>query len=416
MSRRRLVAVLVPAALLLVSGPVAGAQEAEEETLGGYVGLASGAGFSIQPVFPGLLPTGDSPVEVTGALSVANVKSGGNATGQAAAVWPGSAAANLGPLIDAGAGQTVFAALIPPYPAGVMANQDQGTVAQGAPPGPVMTASGKAGEASGKVAATNGGVSGVLGVDSVLSSSRSVVEGAKLVSEAIVTLQGISIGAGAVTIDSIKSVARTTSDGSTATSEGDTVVNGAEFAGTPVDVTKEGLKASGPLAGPVNEAIEASGITVRLAEGSGATDGGSADRLQGGLVVEMANPAAAANPQFEGSKFVIALAPVAAGALASPPFDSDFVDSLPDVLSIGSEGGGGFDTFSAAIDGMFGDAGTIGTTGDAVAAGVALDTQETGSLQDVKGVTVGLAAAGFFVVWLGSRWLRRYVGRLSGVE
>jgi len=121
MVRHVLAALGVTVVAALQLGPSAAAQTADEQ-LAGYVGMAAGAAFSAQPVFPGLLPTGDAPAEVTAALSTANVKSGGNAYASAAAVWPGSAGANAGPLVSTAAGQPIFTQVVPPFPALVQAN------------------------------------------------------------------------------------------------------------------------------------------------------------------------------------------------------------------------------------------------------------------------------------------------------
>lgn len=423
--RIRTTLVGVTAAMLLLA-PAAGAQEVGDEPLAGYVGMASGAAFSIQPIFPGLLPTGDAPFEVTGALSAASVKSGGNAFGQAVLAFPGSAASNLGPLLGTAAGEPLFSEAVPPFPASVSASQNEGGKTQGAEPGPYLEALAKPGSASGRAQSGEGGAPGVLGVDSVTSVSRSLIEGGQLVTETVVTLQGVSIGP-AVTIESIKSTARATSDGNKATSEGDTVVTGAKVAGQPADVTKDGIKATGPLAGPANAALKASGAEVKIAESSGSAEGGSADRVSPGVIATLPNPAAAASPQFVGSKFVIALAPTAVGALASPPFDNDFVDALPEDTSfpdVASGGGGGFSEFSDTVEGLFGDntgsfaaGGSSSGAGSAVAAGVPLDTEETsGVIESVAGIPLSVLAGLFFVIWLGSRWLRRYVGRFVSME
>jgi hypothetical protein len=407
---------LVPLTIVLVSltlalAPAAGAEGADDE-LAGYVGTASGAAFSLQPVFPGLLPTGDAPFEVTTALTTANVKSGGNAYGQAAAVWPGSAAANLGPLLGTGANQPVFAQIIPPYPAAVTANQDDGEQAQGAAPGPVLRASGKHGAASSTATAGAADLPGILHADAVSSTSRAAVEGGALVTETVVSLAGVALGDGAVTIDSVRSLARATSKGDTSTSTGSTVLSGLRIAGHPAELTGEGLATAGVPVKVLADALKAAGIELTLTDGSGSSDGGAADRVSSGLTVTIANPAAGANPQFEGSKFVLTLGPTAVGALASPPFASDF---NPDVPLPTLDQGSGFSTVATTVTDSFAGGGTS-PGGSAVGGGPVAFEPARKVLEPVGGVPGGLLTALVAAVALGGRWISRFVGRFVSIE
>ncbi|MCU1380881.1 MAG: hypothetical protein JWN29_3864 [Acidimicrobiales bacterium] len=394
-------------AVALGMTPVAGAQDAEEE-LAGYVGMASGAAFSLQPIFPGLLPTGDAPFEVTGGLTAANVKSGGNAYGQAAALWPGSAAANLGPLLGTAAGQPIFTELIPPYPLAVDANQDEGEQSQGAPPGPLLRAKGEAGASDATSSAGGLDVPGIVHADAVTSTSRTAVEGRLLISEAAVTLTGVVLGDGAVTIDSLKTVARATSDGDHSTSTGSTVLSGLEIAGRAAELSEKGLTSAGLPVAILEKALDDAGLTVSITEAGGSADGGSADRVSSGLVVTLVNPAAAANPQFEGSKFVLLLGPTAVGALASPPFDFEFVDQLP---LAGVDSGGGFSTVASTVTDTFAGGGTPAGTATPIAFEPARRV-----LDGVGGVSAGLLLGLLLVTVLGARWLSRYVRRLVSIE
>jgi hypothetical protein len=423
MSPRKVLAALavtVMAVLPTLLAGVAGAQTADDE-LAGYVGMAAGAAFSFQPIFPGLLPTGDAPFEVTGALATSNVKSGGNAYATAAGVWPGSAAANSGPLIGTAAGQPLFTQVVPPFPGVVTANQDDGNKSVGTEPGPVLSASGKPGAASSKASPGAGGAPGAFSVQNVTTTTKSVVESGKLVTESIVDLQGIAIGAGVVTIDSIRSVARATSDGDKATSEGSTVVNGFKVAGQPAKVGENGVEG---LSGPAKLAYDASKIDIRVSQGSGKAEGGSADRISNGVQVELPNPAASANPQFAGSRFVLSLAPTAVGALASPPFDSTFIDQLPlSSTTSGVAAGGGFSSVAGTFGEVFAAPAERAISGGAngtrtVALGSPLEAERTSdSLGGSGTVPVGLVlASGGFMLFAG-RWVRRYAAQfLSSQE
>lgn len=427
-------------AAVLVCVPVAAsAQEevGEEPALAGYVGVAGGAAFSLRPVFPGLLPTGDAPFEITLGLTTANTKSGGNSFAQAAGVWPGSAAANLGPLLGTAAGQPVFSQVIPAWPAAVSADQDAGEAVRGTEPGPVLRAVGSEDGSSARAQGAGGGIPGLLTVEAIASTSRSLVEDLKLVSESIVTLKGVSILDGTVTIDVIKSVATATSTGDDATSVGDVRLDGVKVGGVDVTVTGEGVKAAGPLADAVVTTLEGAGVSLELLQGAGRAEGGTADRVSNGLLVSILNPAAAANPQFEGSRFEISLAPTAVGALASPPFTDEFVSDLG--LEAGSgfgdltDAGGALDAgaLDAGVDGsfssladtvgdVFGDAGPADTAG-----GVAGENGDNGALafeptgrsfEDVGGVPASLVVALVIATVLAARWIRRVVASLAGME
>ena len=407
-----LVLVLVLGGLAL--GPAAAAQDAAEEELAGYVGIASGAVFSLQPIFPGLLPTGDAPFEVTAGLSTANVKSGGNAYGQAAAVWPGSAAANLGPLLGTAAGQPLFTQLVPSYPLAVDANQDDGEQIHGAAPGPVMRAKGDTGSSDATSSATGAVIPGVLTADGVSSTSRAVVKGTSLVSETSVILSGVTLGEGTVTIDSIKSVARATSDGTASTSTGSTVLSGLNIAGQAAELTEKGLTSAGLPVEVLQTALDGAGITLELTKGAGAAKGGAADRVSAGLVVTIENPAAAASPQFTGSRFVLSLAPTAVGALASPPFDFEFNDDFP-MAAVGGAGDG-FSTIAGTVSDSFSSDGPVGGGSEATA-GSPLALEETGNnVLSTGGASTGMVLALLAAMFFGARWINRYVSHFVSTE
>lgn len=407
--RRRLLALAAVAAVApFVLTPVAGAQTADEE-LTGYVGTASGAIFTIQPVFPGLLPTGDAPFEVTGGLSVANAKSGGLAFGQAEAVWPGSGAANIGPLLAQAAGNEIFYQL-PAYPLGVQASEGDEPASQGVAPGPVVKASGQGGKATSVVQAGGGGIPGIFTFGSSSSSSRSVIENGTLVSESTVELHDIVIGAGQATMDAIKSVSRATSNGATSDSKGSTDVTGLKVQGQGATLDRDGIKGAGPLIAPLAEGLKQAGIELELIDGTGGASGGAADRLSSGVLLTIANPAAAANPQFAGSHFVVSLGPTAAGALASPPFDDSSFDdiALPSPLDTGS--GGGFSTIAGSIGDVYGSLATPKATTGAPATALGLEPVRT-SVAPADGFPFGLLVGLGLIGILGARRISKYAAR-----
>ena len=406
--------VLALAGLLLVAvAPVAGAQSDDEE-LAGYIGMAGGAGASIKPIFPGLLPTGDAPFEGTMALSNASVKSGGIAFSQAALAWPGSAAANMGPLIGTAASQPVFTQVIPPWPASVQSDQDSGAKVQGAKPGPYMGADSKAGSALADAAASGGDLPGVLTIGNVSSVSRSFIEKGELITESVVVISGVSIAGGQAGFDSIRSVSRAVSNGTTATQEGSTVVTGATMGGQAVDVTEQGVTASDPVLGGIAQ----SGIEMKLAPASGSTNGGAADRVGGGVIVTIPNPLADANPQFVGSRFEITLAPTAVAALASPPFSfDDAIDSFDLGAAVESAASGGsFDSFASQVASLV-PGGSGSTAGSPTGVSPSIDFEETSAtLPPVKGVPIGLVLALASGGWFTATRIKKYGARFMTPE
>jgi hypothetical protein len=411
---RRFLVVLVSAALApLLLAPVVQAQTADEE-LTGYIGTASAALFSFQPVFPGLLPTGDSPFEITGGLTSANVQSGGLAFSRSQLLWPGDGAANIGPLLAQGAGQPIFYQM-PAWPLGVQVNQDNEPISQGVTPGPVIKASGSDGKAESVVQAGGGGIPGVFTFASVSSSSTSDVVNGELVSESIVVLHDVVLGDGAVTMSAVKSISTATSNGSTSTAKGNTTVAGLEIGGQGGAIDSEGLQGAAPLVKAMNEALKNAGIELTVADGAGRAEGGTADRISGGLIAKIKNHAEAANPAFKDSYFLVSLAPTATGVMASPPFD---VGASADAGVVDT--GGGFGSISSSISDVYGTPSTVGatvTSGGGRRSGLpSLFEPIRKAFPDVGGVPGGMVLALLAGVFYGSRILSRFANRFISTE
>lgn len=410
---RRLMALVVAAVLVLA--PAAHAQSADDQ-LAGYIGSASAAIFSFQPIFPGLLPTGDAPFEITGGLTTSNAQSGGQAFSRAEILWPGDGASDLGPLLGQAANNPMFYQL-PKWPLGVSANQDSDTVSQGVTPGPVLKAAGKDGKSEAVAQAGGGGIPGVFTFGSVSSSSKSDVVNGQLVSEATVVLHDVVLGAGQVTMDAVKSISTATSNGTTSESKGNTVVSGLAINGQGGAIDSEGLKGAAPLVKAMNDALKSAGIELTVADGVGKAEGGTADRLSAGLIVDMKNPLEAANPAFKNSRFVLSLAPTAAGAMASPPFDAASFDTG----AVGSvDTGGGFSSISSSMTDVYG---TPTSTGPSVSSGGGARRGLPGvfapiskAFPDVGGVSVGLVFALLCAIVYGSRMLTRFASRFISRE
>ena len=249
--RRTLLTSALAVLLAAVATP-AQAQEGESQ-LGGYVAGAAGSAFSFQPYLPALLPTGDAPVETTFSLSTANVKSGGQAAGRGAIVWPGSAAANLGPLLEQAAGLPGVAGLPPPYPASIDATADDGERARALAPAVTMRAFGSPSRSEGEVRTPDVRFPGVLEIDSVSSKSIAEVTDVDVTSSCAVHLEGVSLLGGAVKFAAIHSRSVTSSTGSSATSSGDLQVVGLTIGGIAAELTADGVRFLGipPAAGDI---------------------------------------------------------------------------------------------------------------------------------------------------------------------
>ena len=358
--------VVVVAFLAGIVAPSLGVASAEEEMtpeLGGYRGNAMGWAFSLRPVLPALLPTGDVPFEVTVALTSANVTSGGNSFARASSLWPGGGAANLGPLLyqarpeDLG---PIIKELMPAYPGVAEASAHDGTVEKGIPPAMPIVATGTPEEAEAKTRIPDVDIPGFLRIDSVASRSDAKVTKTQTLSESEVILEGVSLLDDHVKIQSVHSLARTASDGTKSVSDGNVEVAGLTVGGVHVGVDSHGITApdQGPIPGvdateAANAVLKQLGISLSLTTGSGGTKGGVSDRVSNGLLVSLANPVSGVGPvAVPPGRFEIVLASTAADSLASPPYDTDFgadvedTGAVDDLTGDGSLGGSGGDSFA----------------------------------------------------------------------
>jgi hypothetical protein len=219
--------------------------EGSQSQLGGYTAGAAGWAFSFQPVIPALLPTGDAPVETTFSLSSATVKSGGNSLGRGSIFWPGSAAANLGPLLGTGAGQPFVGGLVPPYPGFVEASAKDGEQLRAVSPLVTMRAFGSDSRAEGDVRTPDVNLPGLLKIDSVSSNSAAEVTDIDVTSSSVVHLEGVSLVNGAITFAAIHSRSLTRSTGATSSAEGDLQVVGLKVSGIAAELTGDGIHAIG---------------------------------------------------------------------------------------------------------------------------------------------------------------------------
>lgn len=432
MKRARVLAI----AGVLVIGlaiPVAAQDTTPGEHLGGYDTNATSMAISVQPVFPALFPTGDAPVEATIALATGRVKSGGNALGRGAILWPGSAAADPGPIF----GQLIspeFGALFPKWPAQAEANQQSGVVTTGAPPVVVMKATGYPDRGGGDVRAADIDVPGLVHVEHIASTVDSVVMDSSVSSVARVTLQGITLAGGHVTIDELRSLSQTGSTGSSATQKGDVDIVGMKIGGIDVSVTDDGFKATGvpeggdapgaeePFPGQspeeqVQQVLENLNARITLFRGVGRTSGGQAQHYELGLVFSIDNPVGGQGPIPPG-RFDFILGSTSASTLGSPPFTaatggfgggtggSTSTGETPSSVSLGSGPGPGGSAVGAVGERLAGEG---DGTGSQQAAGEGfLDAVPRRTEYSFDGVPMGLIVALVLAALVAARFIRNF--------
>ena len=423
--------------LLVLASPTRAFAQTDDQgsssQLGGYIAGAAGWAFSFQPVIPALLPTGDAPFETTVSLSTASVRSGGNAAGRGALIWPGSAAANLGPLFAQAAGQPALAGLLPPWPAAVEATADDGEKLRAVSPAAKMRAFGSPRRAEGESVTPDVNFPGVLKINSVSSLSVAEVTDVDVTSTCVVHLQGVSLLNGAINIDSINSRSLTRSTGGASKADGDVQVAGLTVGGISAALTADGIHATGlpssadPIPGvgsafpgmnpddALNQALSALGVSISLTRATNTIAGGSADRLANGVLVSIKDPA------FPGSHFDITLATTGSSALATLPVSTEVsgVDLSAAGGDLGVGGGGGATAvtpapttgnFSSSPLGGLALGPSAGTAGVAPAASGA---PLSGSLAGYhfKGVPLGWVVIAVIACLLLARWLRGFLRR-----
>jgi hypothetical protein len=349
------------AALLVVPTAAFAQDETPGENLGGYDAAASAMAVSFRPFLPALVSTGDTPFEGTLALSSSRVKSGGNAFGRGALLWPGPTLADFGPVIGVAFGQPELGALIPKWPLQAEATQDDGEITTGAPPVAVMRALGHKDRSEGDSRIADVHVPRIVHIEHIASTSSSVVTDSTVASEAIVKLQGVSLLAGFIKVEEIRSISRTTSIGSAASSSGDVDILGMKIGGIDVSVTDEGFQVTGvpkdmqsiPGAGgepapgtspedAVNSVLSALGARITLFKSITNVRGAVAERMNPGVIISVENPAGGQGPIPPG-RFDIVLASSAASSLSTLPFSAGDIGGgvdLPDDSGDSSSNGG----------------------------------------------------------------------------
>jgi len=407
--RRALTALGVVLVLATVPGaPTSRAQDAAE--LVGYDALATGKAFTAFPSVPALLPV-DAPAEGTMALATATLSSGGQGFGRASTFFPGTPIAGIRPLIEIASGQRLP---IPDYPV-VVESREFEPAKHNEQPGITMSSDVDPDRAV--VVADAGGtaVPGAFGVHSSRTVSSSLLKATTLSATSTSTIEGLDL-AGVVAIDSVVSTAAVTSDAVTAVCSGSVEVSGVTVAGQSATIDGEGIHlddqplvpgiGAGPLA---EEALRASGVTVRVLGGTDACTGAAGTRSTGGLLISVPLPEAGSVPA--GGRLDVVLASTAATVSAStlpafteptfepPPVIGDVLPRLPGPLS----GGSTLDPVDA-----------VAPPADGSAAPGFLPTDEVARYA-FAGVPVPMALGLLLLAIPGARRLRSYMVRALAV-
>lgn len=437
--RVRRVAAGVLVLLVAVAGamPALGQEEGEEPTggagsnLGGYRANTAGSAISFRPVFPALLPTGDAPVEVTLGLSTATVSSGGNSFGQSSVLYPGAAAANLGPLLKQ-VGPPEIAALLPAYPLVVEASAKDGEIVKGAPPAVVMRANGRSDRGEGETRLSDIKFPGILEIDEMATVSRSLVTASEVTSITETTLTGVRALTNNITAKSIRSFASTTSNGRVASHDGLAEVTGLKIGGLDATLRTDGVHFTGlpsdagqvPGAGPdpfpgenpdevLTQLLETLGAEIRLTRAVGNAVGGAADSIAQGVFLSIENPVGGvAIPGLDipvpPGRIEFLLASTSAAAQASPPFQAGLPEITPtdtdtDFTSPGSTSGplvsGANESAGPVLSGLPGGTGLTPTGG--------------GIDYDFDGLSLALVLGLFAAAVVVALYLRRFISRVA---
>jgi hypothetical protein len=405
----RRAATVVGTVLVLGSIPAAtSAQDAGGGSFVGYSASASGTAFTAFPRLPALLPA-EVPIEATVGLATATLSSGGTGFGRASTFFPGNLVAGLRPLLETGVGARFP---IPDYPVVVEAREFE-EAKRSEIPGLTMTADVDPNRAVALADIGGLGVQAIVGVRSMRTESRSVVEGTTITATSTSTLEGIDV-AGVLTIGSLVSESSVTSDGATSTCSGRLEISGAAVAGTPVVIDDQGVRVDGQgavpalgLGGLVERALRGAGLEARALGGDDACTGSFGSRTTAGLLVGLPLGAIGPVPAGGGLRVVLGSTAASAGGSSLPPEEPVSVDVPPvlgDVVTRlpGPLGGG------AALPPAAGPAPTATGGGST---GLPVETVA----YDFDGVPVGLLVGLALLAVVASSRVRRYMDRIIGL-
>jgi hypothetical protein len=402
-------------ALLL---PAPGANAAP---IGGYQTQGSGQAVSAFPTLPGFTIV-QAPFEGTIALTSVNLQAGGQAFARASMLWPGDVLAGLGSLLGVAAAPPVP---IPNWPIRAEAHEYTGPSSDSSIPGIRMQAFGSSARAD---ALADVGAVILPAVASIASSSSYTqsLQGSDKASTTVdVSLHGISLGGGVVTVDAFKATTSTVSDGVKPTGKGTAVVTGLSIGGTPATIDATGVHANGqgtPGVDPnaqIATVLAATGIKLALTPSDVHIQGGAAEASAPALIATVPIPAAGPIP---AGYLTLVLGATHARAAASAGFDVSDVADLTgspvgavqgDSFTSGGDSGAGLPDLSAGGgSGAFSPTPTVSSprSGQTLNAAVAGTTAPSG--YHFGGVSSRLVLVILLLGIVGVRLVRRYMRRL----
>jgi hypothetical protein len=278
------------AALVLSGIPATGSAQEAASALIGYEATASGTALTAFPRIPALLPV-EAPVEATVALATATLSSGGQGFGRASTFYPGSLAAGLRPLLETGTGTRLP---IPDYPIVVEAREFE-EAKRSELPGLAMSADADPARAVAVADVGSIGLPAVVGISSIRTESRTVLDADAVTATSTTTLHGIDL-AGVLHIGTLVSTASVRADGTTSTCQGSVRISDADVAGTPITIDDDGIEVAGTALpglglGPLlAQLLAASGVEVRVLGGTDGCGGSLGNRTSAGLLLRIPTP------------------------------------------------------------------------------------------------------------------------------
>jgi hypothetical protein len=319
----------VGVALVLGSIPAATSAQSVEGFVG-YSGSASGTSFTAFPTVPALLPV-EVPFEATIGLATATLSSGGQGFGRASTFFPGTLVTGARQLIEQAAGTRLP---LPDYPIVVEAREFE-EAKHSEVPGLTMSTDVDPNRAIAVADAGSIGVPVVVGVRSIRTESKVVLEGDHITSTSTSTVSGVEI-VGVLSIGSIVSTAAVTSDGTTSTCTGGVVISDVNVAGTPATLDDTGLHVQGQALLPglglgalASQVLAGSGVEARALGGHSACETAAGSRTTAGVLINVPLGEIGAIPAGGGVSVVLGSTSASAGASVLPPEGTVEPDTTP---------------------------------------------------------------------------------------
>ena len=227
---------LVAASTLLgPNAPVKAQAAPAAPMLGGFTGSAGSSALHVEYNPKGLLPTG-SVLDVNAPDALATIASGPSTFARAGVADPGDLLANPDALFTQASPEYPQGS-IPPWPFRITAGSGTGAPEAESSPAPGLHArvSAKGGSSTAEATAPGLDVPAVVSIGSLASYADTATDGSSVRVHARSEISSLNI-LGLIQIESIITDLTATSNGTETTVSGGTVVTGASFAGTPVEI------------------------------------------------------------------------------------------------------------------------------------------------------------------------------------